>query len=225
MAITHKIKQTINTSGTKIFLTDDTGVYDSSDNTGGYGTENGYERSDLKLFMVPYYRGYNDDKFLTEISKVQDGDYTVDPIVPDKWEVPYHKDGWMKYHLISVDLTEYNNLTEEEKSDLEDYLFTLDGVTSNQYDDVSPTLSFVSNDSLECFLHAKGSIKRESLIQQKIQDPDNWNNEYLQKQIDLLEGFIAGSIYQWQSGKSQGIEAAKYKGQEIVETQNEFFDI
>lgn len=64
MALSQSFYVSENTGGTILYLNDDTGTYDASNNTGGYGSPN-TERNTLAIIVVAKYKASSGDVTLT----------------------------------------------------------------------------------------------------------------------------------------------------------------
>lgn len=92
------VKSSINSEGTELNLTDDTGLYDASDNPGGYGSPNPTKNEVATILLANNKRQDEGDVLLT----VQDYNPTVDY----NYVVELYKDGW--YQVISYGLRLYS---------------------------------------------------------------------------------------------------------------------
>ena len=105
------VKDSINDSGTELYLTDATGAYEVSDNPGGYGTPNP-ERSEIALILIATNKRDGDNGGEGDVECVVQ-DYN--PVSASSFTVTLYKDGWYQiktYGLRLYDVSTSFSLTE-----------------------------------------------------------------------------------------------------------------
>lgn len=96
--IINVVKESINSEGTELNLTDNTGLYDASDNTGGYGSPNPNKNEVATILLANNKRQDEGDVLLTVQS--------YNPTVDYNYVVNIYKDGW--YQIKSFGLRLYS---------------------------------------------------------------------------------------------------------------------
>ena len=96
MALQLKLKNTntVNEAGTRVYLTDDTGVY-SLTNLGGYGAPNAL-RSTLALLLLPTSKGTKGDVLVST--------EPYNPLTTGIFNVMVGNDGWYVFQLVALPL-------------------------------------------------------------------------------------------------------------------------
>jgi hypothetical protein len=101
------VKSSINDAGTELNLSDSTGVYEVSDNPGGYGTPNP-DRADIALILVANNKRQDDGDVECTVQ-------TYNPVTATTFIVELNKDGWYQvdtYGLRLYDDTVLFDVTE-----------------------------------------------------------------------------------------------------------------
>ena len=97
MAIQYKLRNThtFNSSSSRLYLEDNTGIYNASTNPGGYGSPN-LTRNSVALIPVGLYKSSVGNKFITFD--------TYNPLTATVFNAQLVADGWYEFHLLSLPL-------------------------------------------------------------------------------------------------------------------------
>lgn len=98
------VKDSINDSGTELYLRDDTGAYEVSDNPGGYGTPNP-ERDELALILIATNKRDGENGGEGDVECVVQ---SYDPVSASTFTVTLYKDGWYQVKTFGLRLYDVN---------------------------------------------------------------------------------------------------------------------
>lgn len=90
------VKDSINDAGTELYLSDSTGVYEVSDNPGGYGTPNP-ARSSLALILLANNKRQDEGDVECAIE-------SYNPVTAEDFTVTLYKDGWYQIKTFGLRL-------------------------------------------------------------------------------------------------------------------------
>ncbi len=98
------VKDSINDAGTELYLRDDTGAYEVSDNPGGYGTPNP-DRDEIALILIATNKRDGDNGGEGDVEcEVQ----SYDPVSASAFTVNLYKDGWYQVKTFGLRLYDVN---------------------------------------------------------------------------------------------------------------------
>lgn len=93
------VKSSLNSDGTVMNLSDDTGAYNVSTNPGGYGTPNP-DRNQVAIFLLAYNKRSDGDVSLSIAS--------YNKTTATTWAVTLNKDGWQQVNAYGLQLYDVN---------------------------------------------------------------------------------------------------------------------
>lgn len=224
MAIQYKFKNThtFNSSSSRLYLEDDTGLYSSS-NTGGYGTPN-LARNTLALIPVGIYKSSTGNRLIT-FDK-------YNPLTATVFNAVIGIDGWYEFHLLSFPIYDATQLQSYAAGD--SYYDSVSGNILNIQVDSITTLNVavvVSSDYLlgTSYEVAKSDDELVAASNTKIMIRINANiSNYITNNIDFLEKklvryknnydavriILQGSLYEF----ARGNKAVAQKNLEFLNT-------
>jgi hypothetical protein len=207
-------KNEIDPTGTKVYLTDATGLYAEETNEGGYGDVN-FERNTVVVFPLGYYMDSKGGREKIDFE-------TNDPLTSKEWVAKVRKDSWLQFSLVYA-LTAEDPLSEDYSQgdvvfSMVDYaLLQKEGEgwkTITPYDLESSELE---SKKFEQFHIANLSItkinlnrKITELYMSSINQSNSKQLRYLQEEYDRLRTIIQAAVYQFCIGN-------KYQAQEHLE--------